>query len=104
MDNFKDVGNLTRDPELRYTEGNGTPVCTFTIACNTGYGEEADFYDCVAWRKQADNVANYLKKGSKVLVAGRLKISSYDDKDGVKRKKAEINGCTVKFLDSKKAD
>jgi single-strand DNA-binding protein len=101
MDNFKDLGNLARDPELRYTAGDGIPVCTFTIACNTGRGEEADFYDCTAWRKQAENVAAYLKKGSGALVSGRLKISSYTEKDGIKRKKAEIDGCTVVFVGKK---
>ena len=101
MDNFKDAGNLTRDPDLHYTPGDGVAVCRFTIASNTGFGEGADFYDCVAWRKQAENVAKYLKKGSGVMVSGRLEIDSYTDKDGIKRKKARINGCAVQFLDRK---
>ena len=100
MDNFKDVGNLTKDPELRYTK-DGTPVCTFAIASNTGFSEGPDYYDCVTWRTQAENAGNFLKKGRSVLVSGRLKIESYEDKDGVKRKGHKIDNCTVKYLGKK---
>ncbi len=74
------VGRLTRDPEMRYTQ-SGIAVTRFTLACDrpfTGQDgkREADFIDCVVWRKQAENVAQYLKKGSLAGVEGRLQISS----------------------------
>ncbi len=103
------VGRLTRDPELRYTPGNGIPVATFTLAVDRPFknaeGErEADFIPIVTWRKLAENCANYLKKGSQAAVTGRLQIRSYDDKEGVRRKIAEIVADNVRFLDSKKPD
>ncbi|WP_252315039.1 single-stranded DNA-binding protein [Sinobaca sp. H24] len=80
------VGRLTRDPELRYTP-NGVAVANFGIAVNRPFtnqqGErEADFLNCVTWRKQAENVANFLKKGSLAGVDGRLQSRSYDNQDG----------------------
>lgn len=100
------VGRLTRDPECRYTQ-SGIAVKRFTLACDrpfTGQDgkREADFIDCVVWRKQAENVAQYLKKGSLAGVEGRLQISSYDDKDGQKRYRAEVVADSVRFLESKK--
>lgn len=100
------VGRLTRDPEMKYTQ-SGIAVTRFTLACDrpfTGQDgkREADFIDCVVWRKQAENVAQYLKKGSLAGVEGRLQISSYDDKDGQKRYRAEVVADSVRFLESKK--
>lgn len=100
------VGRLTRDPELRYTP-NGTPVTTFTLAVNRTFtnqqGErEADFIQCVVWRKAAENVANYLRKGSLAGVDGRWQTRSYEGDDG---KKVYVNECiaeSVQFLDSKR--
>jgi single-strand DNA-binding protein len=74
------VGRLTRDPEMRYTQ-SGIAVTRFTLACDRPFTwqdgmREADFIDCVVWRKQAENVAQYLKKGSLAGVEGRLQISS----------------------------
>jgi len=96
------IGNLTRDPELRYTP-DGTPVVSFTLAVNRSFtnqqGErEADFISVVAWRKQAERCSEYLAKGSQVAVEGRLQIRSYEDKDGIKRKVAEVIAWRVTFL------
>jgi single-strand DNA-binding protein len=101
------IGRLTRDPELKYTPGNGIPVATFTLACDRPFtnqeGErEADFINIVTWRKLAENCANYLQKGSLAAVTGRLQIRSYEDSEGVKRKVAEVVADNVRFLDSKK--
>ena len=96
------IGRLTREPELRYTP-DGTPVANFTIAVNRSFanqkGErEADFIPIVVWRKQAEQCAEYLSKGSEVVVDGRLQIRSYEDRDGIKRKKSEIVAWGVQFL------
>lgn len=99
------VGRLTRDPELRYTQ-SGIAVCRFTLACDrpfTGQDgkKEADFIDIVVWRKQGENSANYLKKGHLCGVEGRLQISSYDDKEGQRRYRAEVVADSVKFLQTR---
>jgi len=96
------IGNLTRDPELRYTP-DGTPVASFTIAVNRAFttrqGErEADFIPIVVWRKRAETCSEYLAKGSQVAVEGRLQIRNYVDKDGVKRRVAEVVAWSVQFL------
>ncbi len=98
------IGRLTHDPELRYTAGSGVPVATFSIAVDRPFtnqqGErEADFIKIVTWRKQAENCANYLKKGSLCAVSGRLQIRSFDDSQGVRRKVAEVVANDVRFLD-----
>lgn len=99
------IGRLTRDPELRYT-GNNTAVASFSIAVNRNFtnqaGErEADFINIVVWRKQAENVKNYLTQGSQVAIDGRIQTRSYDDKDGQKRYVTEIVADNVEFLGSK---
>ena len=99
------IGRLTRDPELRYT-GNNTAVATFSIAVNRNFsnqnGErEADFINIVVWRKQAENVKNYLSQGSQVAVEGRLQTRNYEDKDGQKRYVTEVVADNVEFLGSK---
>ncbi|MDW7739228.1 MAG: single-stranded DNA-binding protein [Bacillota bacterium] len=98
------IGRLTRDPELRYTPGNGVPVATFTLAVDRPFtnqqGErETDFVNIVTWRKLAENCANFLKKGSLAAVSGRLQIRSYEDSQGIKRKVAEVVADDVRFLD-----
>jgi single-strand DNA-binding protein len=98
------VGRLTKDPELRYL-ANGTPVCTFTLAVNRPFknqnGEqEADFINVVVWRKPAENVANYLKKGSLAGVDGRLQTRSYEGQNG-RVFVTEVIADSVSFLDSK---
>ena len=99
------IGRLTRDPELRYT-GNNTAVATFSIAVNRNFanaqGErEADFFNITVWRKQAENVKNYLSQGSQVAVEGRLQTRNYEDKDGQKRYVTEVVADNVEFLGSK---
>ena len=88
------VGNLTRDPEVRNTP-SGVSCTTFTVACNRRFVNqqgvrEADFINCVAWRQNADFVARYLTKGSKVAVEGSIQTRSYDAQDGTKRYVTEI--------------
>ena len=99
------IGRLTRDPELRYT-GNQTAVATFSLAVNRNFtgqnGErEADFINIVVWRKQAENVKNYLTQGSQVAIDGRIQTRSYDGEDGKKRYITEIIADNVEFLSSK---
>jgi single-strand DNA-binding protein len=102
------VGRLTKDPELRYL-GNGTPVANFTLAINRAFknrdGErEADFINIVVWRKQAENCANYINKGSLVAVSGRIQSRSYDGSDGQRRYITEVVADEVHFLESKNRD
>ena len=99
------IGRLTRDPELRYT-GSNVPVASFSLAVNRNFtnqsGErEADFINIVVWRKQAENVKNYLSQGSQVSIDGRIQTRSYDDKDGNKRYVTEVIADNVEFLGSK---
>lgn len=99
------IGRLTRDPELRYTSNN-TAVATFSLAVNRNFtnqsGErEADFINIVVWRKQAENVKNYLSQGSQVAIDGRLQTRSYDDQDGKKRYVTEVIADNVEFLGTK---
>lgn len=101
------MGRLTRDPELRYT-GNQIPVCSFTLAVDRDYagdGErQTDFIDCVAWRSSAEFVSKYFSKGSMAVVAGRLEIRDWTDRDGNKRRSAEINSEHVYFGEAKRKD
>ena len=95
------MGRLTRDPELRRT-GNGTAVTSFTIACDRDFGDnETDFVDIVAWRQTGEFVSKYFSKGRMAVVAGRLQFRSWTDKDGNKRKTAEVVADNVYFGDSK---
>ena len=94
-----------RTPEMRYTQ-SGIAVTRFTLACDRPFSgqdgkREADFIDCVVWRKQAENVSKYLSKGSMAGVDGRLQISSYEGQDGQKRYRAEVVADSVRFLESK---
>ena len=93
------IGNLARDPELRYTN-NGKAVANLTVAVNRGFGKdnEADFIRVVVWEKQAENCANYLAKGRKVAVEGRLQVSSYEAKDGSTRYSTDVVARVVEFL------
>ena len=87
------MGRLTRDPELRRT-GSGIAVASFTVAVDRDFAQdgkkETDFIDCVAWRKTGEFVSKYFKKGSMIVVKGRLQIRNWNDKDGNKRKSAEV--------------
>ncbi len=100
------IGRLTHDPELRYTASGGVAVTTFSLAVDRPFtnqqGErDTDFIKIVTWRKQAENCASYLKKGSLAAVSGRLQIRSFEDNEGVKRKIAEVVSDNVRFLDKK---
>ncbi|WP_211088820.1 single-stranded DNA-binding protein [Listeria innocua] len=99
------VGRLTKDPELRYTPA-GVAVATFTLAVNRPFknaqGEqEADFINCVVWRKPAENVANFLKKGSMAGVDGRVQTRNYEDGDGKRVFVTEVVAESVQFLEPK---
>ncbi|MBQ3380157.1 MAG: single-stranded DNA-binding protein, partial [Oscillospiraceae bacterium] len=85
------MGRLTRDPELRYTQSQ-TPVVSFSVAVDRDFGgrdggeKQTDFIDCVAWRSTAEFVSKYFRKGSMVVVSGRLQIRDWQDRDGNKRR------------------
>ena len=103
------MGRMTRDPELRRT-GSGVAVANFCLAVDRDYSskdggeKETDFIDCVAWRGTGEFVSKYFHKGSMAVVSGRLQIRNYTDKDGVKRRAAEVVADSVYFGDSKKSD
>jgi len=99
------VGRLTRDPELRTTP-SGMAVTRFTIAVSQNFtnknGERgADFINCSAWGRQADNISKYCRKGTMVSAEGRIRTSSYDAQDGTKRYTTEVVCDTVNFLSTK---
>lgn len=100
------MGRLTKDPELRRT-GNGVAVASFSIAVDRDFSaqdgqKETDFIDIVAWRSTAEFVEKYFSKGRMAVVSGRLQIRSWTDKDGNKRRSAEVVADNVYFGDSKK--
>lgn len=103
------MGRLTRDPELRYTQSQ-TPVASFTLAVDRDFasrdgGErQTDFIDCVAWRQTGEFVSKYFTKGSMAVVAGRLQIRDWTDRDGNKRRTAEVVAENVYFGESKRRD
>jgi single-strand DNA-binding protein len=100
------VGNLGRDPELRYT-ASGQPVCTFSLATTENWVKEGkreertEWHRIVVWGKAAENCANYLAKGRQVYIAGRIQTNEWEDKEGQKRKTTEINAQTVQFLSNR---
>lgn len=93
------AGNLTRDPELRFTN-NGVPVCGFGIAVNRvrSKNEEVDFFDVSAWRELGETIANYKKKGDPILIEGRLQFRSWEAQDGSKRNKVDVVADNIQFL------
>jgi single-strand DNA-binding protein len=93
------AGNLTRDPELRFTN-DGIPVCSFGIAVNRvrSRSEEVDFFDISAWRELGETIANYKKKGDPILVEGRLQYRTWEAQDGSKRSKVDVVADNVQFL------
>ena len=99
------MGRLTRDPELRHTQ-NGIPVASFSIACDRDYkdanGDKAtDFIDIVAWRNSAEFVSKYFTKGRMAVIDGRLQLRDWTDREGNKRRSAEIVANSVNFGDSR---
>lgn len=103
------MGRLTRDPELRYTQSQ-TPVASFTLAVDRDFasrdsGErQTDFIDVVAWRQTGEFVSRYFTKGSMAVVSGRLQIRDWTDRDGNKRRSAEVVADNVYFGESKRRD
>ncbi|MDY4491001.1 MAG: single-stranded DNA-binding protein [Candidatus Faecousia sp.] len=102
------MGRLTRDPELRRT-GTGIAVASFSVAVDRDFGgrdggeRETDFIDCVAWRQTGEFVSKYFTKGSMIVVSGRLQIRGWTDKDGNKRRSAEVVADNVYFGESKRS-
>ena len=103
------MGRLTRDPEKRMTQ-SGTAVTSFTLAVDRDFSgkdggeKQTDFIDVVAWRNMADFVAKYFAKGRMAAVSGRLQLRDWTDKDGNKRRSAEVVADNVYFADSKRED
>ncbi len=101
------MGRLTRDPELRRT-GSGIAVASFTVAVDRDFGgrdggeKETDFIDCVAWRQTGEFVSKYFTKGRMIVVSGRLQIRNWTDKEGNKRRTAEVVADNCYFGDSKR--
>ena len=107
MNNVVLVGRLTRDMELKYIPGSGTPVANFAIAVDREFTgkdgkKETDFIDIQVWGKSAENCANYIGKGSLVAIQGAIRVDSYQDQEGNNRKTTRVNANRVQFLDSKK--
>ena len=102
------MGRLTRDPELRYTQSQ-IPVASFSVAVDRDYGgrdgaeRQTDFIDVVAWRSTGEFVSKYFTKGSLVVVSGRLQIRDWTDREGNKRRSAEIVAENVYFGESKRS-
>lgn len=97
------VGRLTKDPELRYTP-NGIASCRFTVAVNRTFkgqnGEqEADFINCQAWRKQAENLANFMKKGNLIGLEGKIQTGSYEGQDGKRVYTTDVVADSIQFLE-----
>lgn len=102
------VGRITKDPELRYTPSN-MPVCAFSLAVNREYtaanGErEADFINCVAFQKQAENLCKFMSKGSQILVEGRIQVRKYVDNNNVNRVATDVICDKISFLEAKKQE
>jgi len=103
------VGNLTRDPEIRFTT-SGVAVASFGLAVNNRYKkdgnvvDEVSFFDIEAWQKTAELCGEYLKKGRSVLIQGRLKQDRWEDDHGAKRSKVKIVAVAVQFLGAKEKD
>lgn len=97
------IGRLTKDPELKYTPGTGAAVSTFTIAVDRRMSKngqrEADFIRIVAWNKTAELVANYMSKGRRIGISGRIQTSTYEGRDGEKKYTTEVVADEIEFLD-----
>jgi single-strand DNA-binding protein len=97
------IGRLTKDPEMRSTAA-GKAVASFTLAVDKGYGKDkaADFINCVAWEKLAENLCQFQGKGDRVGLQGRIQVRSYDADDGSKRYVTEVVAANIEFLGSPK--
>jgi len=108
MNSWTGIGNLTDDPEMRYTE-SGTAVTTFSIAINNGKDKNGEdrpptYIDVQTWEKLAENCAEYLRKGKKCAVQGPITVDKYEDREGVKRVKYRIRAMNVEFLSPRSDD
>ena len=109
LNHITSMGRLTRDPELRYTQSQ-TPVASFTLAVDRDFGsrdggdKQTDFIDCVAWRQTAEFVSKYFTKGSMAVVSGRLQIRDWTDREGGKRRSAEVVVDNMYFGESRRRD
>ena len=107
LNHIEVMGRLVRDPELRYTQSN-VPVTSFTIAVDRDFGKsesgekQTDFIDCVAWRSTAEFISKYFTKGRMAVVCGRLQMRDWEDKNGNKRRNAEVVVDNIYFGDSRR--
>lgn len=102
MNNINLIGRLTQDPDIRYTQA-GKEVASFTIAVTRQFKrDETDFINCTAWGKIAELAGSYLKKGHRVGIQGSIRVSSYENENGEKRKSFEVTINNLEFLESKK--
>lgn len=102
MNNVTLTGRLTRDPELKYAN-NGTAFCKFTVAVNRDFNrEEADFINCLAFKKTAETIAEYLSKGKRIALQGRIQTGNYENKNGEKVNTFEVIVDKFEFIDSSK--
>ena len=103
------MGRMTRDPEMKYTQSN-TPVASFSLAVERDFGgrdggeKQTDFIDCTAWRQTAEFVSKYFAKGSMAVVSGRLQIREWNDREGNKRRSAEVVADNIYFGESKRRE
>lgn len=105
MNSVNLIGNMTRECELRMTS-TGKPVASFTLAVNTGYGDnqQTSFINCVVWNKQAENLQKYTSKGSKLAVTGALRQRTYENVNGQKINVVEVICQSIEYLNTKKND
>lgn len=95
------IGRLTKDPELRYAQGNGTAVCRFTLAVARQFKkDETDFINCVSFGKAAETINQYMAKGRQLAVTGSIRTGSYDAQDGTKRYTTDIAVDGFEFVGS----
>lgn len=99
MNKWIGIGRLTTDPTLNHASGSGVAICRFTLAVARQFKkDEADFINCVAFNKTAENIAQYFAKGRQIAVTGNIRTGSYDAKDGTKRYTTDINVETFEFV------
>lgn len=104
MNNVILMGRLTRDPELKYAN-NGTAFCKFTVAVNRDFNrEETDFINCLAFKKTAETIAEYLSKGKRIALQGKIQTGSYENKNGEKVNTFEVIVDKFEFVDSSRSD
>ena len=101
MNSVNLIGNLTRDPELKYTKGKGTAVSRITLAVRRDK-DNTDFITCVIWGKAAETLATYCSKGTKIGLEGSIRTGSYDDKDGKKVYTTEVHSLRIDLIEKKK--